>query len=51
MTNSEVLNVDISGDGVKAKVKTQTGEIILEADIVLSAVGVVANIETLDWKH
>jgi dihydrolipoamide dehydrogenase len=45
MTNSEVLSVDTSGAGVKAKVKTQTGEVILEADILLSAVGVVANIE------
>ncbi len=45
MTNSEVLSVDTSGAGVKAKVKTQTGEVTLEADILLSAVGVVANIE------
>ena len=47
MTNSEVLSVDSSGEGVKAKIKTPTGEIILEADIVLSAVGVVANIENI----
>jgi len=47
MTNSEVLKVDISGEGVKATVKTATGEIILEADILLSAVGVVANIENI----
>ena len=47
MTNSEVLSVDTSGAGVKAKIKTPTGEIILEADIVLSAVGVVANIENI----
>ena len=45
MTNSEVLSVDTSGAGVKAKVKTANGEVILEADIILSAVGVVANIE------
>jgi dihydrolipoamide dehydrogenase len=45
MTNSEVLSVDKSGPGVKAKVKTQSGEVILEADVLLSAVGVVANIE------
>jgi dihydrolipoamide dehydrogenase len=31
--------------GVKAKVKTATGEITLEADILLSAAGMVANIE------
>jgi dihydrolipoamide dehydrogenase len=47
MTNSEVLSVDTSGEGVKAKVKTATGEVILEADILLSAVGVVANIENI----
>lgn len=47
MTNSEVLSVDTSGAGVKAKVKTPTGEVILEADILLSAVGVVANIENI----
>ncbi len=47
MTNSEVLSVDTSGAGVKAKVKTPTGEITLEADILLSAVGVVANIEDI----
>jgi dihydrolipoamide dehydrogenase len=47
LTNSEVLSVDTSGAGVKAKVKTPTGEITLEADILLSAVGVVANIENV----
>jgi len=47
MTGSEVLSVDTSGAGVKAKVKTATGEVMLEADILLSAVGVVANIENI----
>ncbi len=47
MTNSEVLSVDTSGAGVKAKIKTATGEVFLEADIVLSAVGVLANIENI----
>ncbi len=47
MTNSEVLSVDTSGQGVKAKVKTPNGEIELTADILLSAVGVVANIENI----
>ncbi|MBL0233047.1 MAG: dihydrolipoyl dehydrogenase [Chitinophagaceae bacterium] len=45
MTSSEVTSVDTSGEGVKAKVKTATGEVILEADVLLSAVGVAANIE------
>lgn len=47
MTNASVESVDTSGTGVKAKVKTETGEVILEADIVLSAVGVVANLENI----
>lgn len=45
LTNSEVTNVDTSGAGVKATVKSATGETVLEADILLSAVGVAANIE------
>ena len=47
MTSSEVLSVDTSGEGVKAKVKTPAGEVTLEAEILLSAVGVVANIENI----
>ncbi|MBL7764592.1 MAG: dihydrolipoyl dehydrogenase [Chitinophagaceae bacterium] len=47
MTNASVESVDTSGAGVKAKVKTATGEVILEADMVLSAVGVVANLENI----
>lgn len=47
MTSSSVESVDISGKTVKANVKTPTGNITLEADIVLSAVGVVANIENI----
>lgn len=45
MTSSEVTAVDISGEGVKAKVKTAEGETTLEAEVLLSAVGVAANIE------
>jgi dihydrolipoamide dehydrogenase len=47
LTSSEVTSVDSSGPGVKVKVKTQTGEITLEADVLLSAVGVTANIENI----
>jgi len=47
MTNASVEAVETSGNGVKAKVKTQTGEVTLEADVVLSAVGITANIENL----
>ncbi|HMT97551.1 MAG TPA: dihydrolipoyl dehydrogenase [Ferruginibacter sp.] len=45
MVSSEVTKVDTSGNGVKATVKTAAGEQVLEADILLSAVGIVANIE------
>jgi dihydrolipoamide dehydrogenase len=47
MTNAEVTNVDTSGKGVKATVKTKKGEEILEADLVLSAVGIKTNIENI----
>lgn len=47
MTNAEVTNVDTKGSGCKVTVKTKKGEEVLEADIVLSAVGVVANIENI----
>ena len=45
MTNSAVESVDITGKTVKAVVKTKKGEEILEADIVLSAVGIATNLE------
>ena len=47
MTSSEVTKVDTSGDGVKATVKTKKGEETLEADVVLSAVGIKSNIENI----
>lgn len=47
MTSSEVTKVDTSGDGVKAFVKTAKGEVVLEADILLSAVGIKTNIENI----
>ena len=51
MTSAEVLKVDTSGDGVKATVKTANGEVTLEADVLLSAVGVVANIENIGLEQ
>jgi dihydrolipoamide dehydrogenase len=45
MTSSSVESVDTKGEGCKVKVKTAKGEQILECDIVLSAVGIQANIE------
>ncbi len=47
LTNASVESVDTSGKGCKVKVKTQDGEKIIEAEIVLSAVGVATNIEDL----
>lgn len=51
MTNSEVTAVDTSGSGVKAIVKTQKGEETIEADILLSAVGVVPNTENIGLEE
>lgn len=47
MTNSSVEKLDTSGDLVKATVKTKKGEEILEAEIVLSAVGIASNLENI----
>ncbi len=51
MTSSELLSVDTSGDKVKAIVNTKKGEIALEADIILSAVGIQANIENIGLEE
>jgi dihydrolipoamide dehydrogenase len=51
MTNASVESLDTSGNGVKAKVKTATGEVTLEADVVLSAVGIAANIEGIGLEE
>ena len=51
MTNSEVTSVDTSGAGVKAKIKTANGEETLEADMLLSAVGITANIENIGLEE
>ncbi len=47
MTGAQVTRVDTSGKGVKVHVKTRNGEEVVEADQVLSAVGVVGNVENL----
>ena len=51
MTNSSVEKVDTTGEGVKAYVKTAKGEEILEADILLSAVGIKSNIENIGLEE
>ncbi|MCU0367934.1 MAG: dihydrolipoyl dehydrogenase [Cyclobacteriaceae bacterium] len=50
-TNSEVTKVDTSGKGCVATVKTPTGEVKMEADVVLSAVGVATNLEGLGLEE
>ena len=51
MTNASVESLDTSGEGVKANVKTANGNVTLEADIVLSAVGIAANIENIGLEE
>lgn len=47
MTESSVESVDASGKTCKVNVKTKNGNQTLEADVVLSAVGIAANIENI----
>ncbi|OYU95838.1 MAG: dihydrolipoyl dehydrogenase [Bacteroidetes bacterium B1(2017)] len=47
MTNASVESVDTAGAGCKIKIKTADGMKELEADIVLSAVGIQTNLENL----
>lgn len=50
-TNSEVTSIDTKGKGCVATVKTPGGEIKIECDIVLSAVGVSTNIEGIGLEE
>ena len=47
LTSSEVTKVDTSGKTCIATVKTPSGEVKIEADVVLSAVGVSTNLENI----
>lgn len=47
MTEASVESVDTKGDGCKVNIKTKTGNVTLDAEIVLSAVGIEANISGL----
>ncbi len=51
MTTSTVESVDSSGDLCKVKVKTPTGMVDMEAEIVLSAVGISTNLEGLGLEE
>lgn len=50
-TSAEVTGVDTSGSKVKATVKTAKGEEVLEADMILSAVGIKSNIENIGLEE
>jgi len=49
--SSEVTKVDTSGEGCKVFVKTPDGEKTFDVDIVLSAAGIVANIENIGLEE
>jgi len=51
MTNSSVEKVDTAGSGCKVLIKTKKGEETIECDVVLSAVGIAANIENIGLEE
>lgn len=51
MTSSSVESVDTSGAGCKVQIKTAAGMQTIECDIVLSAAGVVANLENIGLEE
>ena len=51
MVSSQVKSVDILGDICKLTVQTKKGEEVLEVERVLSAVGVVSNIENIGLEE
>ncbi|MCK6640074.1 MAG: dihydrolipoyl dehydrogenase [Bacteroidia bacterium] len=51
LTKTTVEGVDTTGNGCKVKVKSEKGESVIEADIVLSAVGITPNIENIGLEE
>ena len=51
LTNANVESVDTSGKGCIVTIKTAKGEEKVECDVVLSAVGVVSNIENIGLEE
>jgi len=51
LTSSKVTKVEKSPQGIKATIDTPKGQQILEAEILLSAVGIVANIENIGLEE
>jgi len=51
MTKASVESVDTSGKGCVVSIKTEKGEEKIECDVVLSAVGIQANIENIGLEE
>ncbi len=51
MTSSSVESVDTSGEMCKVAIKTPKGDVVVEAEVVLSAVGVTPNVENLGLEE
>lgn len=51
LTKTTVEGVDTTGNGCKVKVKSEKGESVIEADVVLSAVGITPNIENIGLEE
>jgi dihydrolipoamide dehydrogenase len=51
LTNSSVEKVDVTSKGCSVTIKTKKGEEKIECDVVLSAVGIVANLENIGLEE
>jgi len=51
MTDASVESVDTKGTDCKVNVKTKVGNIVLDAEVVLSAVGIASNIEGIGLEE
>ena len=51
ITSASVESVDTSGEKCLVKIKTEKGEQLIETDIVLSAVGIITNIENIGLEE
>jgi dihydrolipoamide dehydrogenase len=51
MTSANVTTVDTAGEECKATVKTAKGDVVVAAEIVLSAVGIAPNVENIGLEE
>ena len=51
MTDAQVESVEVKGNACNVKVKTKTGSSEIQCDVVLSAVGIAANIEGIGLEQ